>query len=62
MADDKNQRDGRDRSKVSGEEQYEVQHLAEKLGVSAEQVRNAIQKVGSSREKIEEYLRGSGRS
>ena len=59
MADDKNLRDGRDRSKISGSEEYELQHMAEKLNVSTEEIRNAIQKVGSSREKVEEYIRGN---
>ena len=61
MADNKDLRDGRDRSRVAGEESYELQHIAEKMGVSQEEVRSAIQQVGNSREKIEEYLRtGSG--
>lgn len=59
MADDKNIRDGRDRSRVSGSEEYELQHLAEKLNVSTEEVRKAIEQVGNSREKIEEFLRGN---
>lgn len=59
MADDKNMQDGRDRSRVSGSEDYELQHIAEKLNVSTEEVRGAIEKVGNSREKVEEYLRGN---
>jgi len=59
MADDKNMRDGRDRSRVSGSEEYELQYLAEKLNVSTEEVRRAIEQVGNSRERIEEYLRGN---
>lgn len=59
MADDKNLQDGRDRSRVSGSEEYELQHMAKKLNVSTEEVRNAIEKVGNSREKVEEYLRGN---
>jgi hypothetical protein len=57
MADDKNLRDGRDRSRVSGSEEYELQHIAEQLNVSTEEVRKAIEQVGTSREKIEEHLR-----
>jgi hypothetical protein len=59
MADDKNIQDGRDRSRVSGSEEYELQHIAEKLNVSTEEVRRAIEQVGNSREKIEEHLRGN---
>lgn len=59
MADDKNKQDGRDRSRVSGSEEYELQHITEKLNVSTEEVRRAIEQVGNSREKIEEYLKGN---
>lgn len=61
MADNKEIRDGRDRSKVSGEEQYEVEHVAEKFGVSADEVRRLISEVGNSREKLEERLRERNR-
>lgn len=61
MPDNKENRDARDRSRVSAEEDYEVKHLAEKMGVSAEEVRKAIDKVGNSREKVEEYLTSSRR-
>ena len=60
MSDNKNLRDERDRSRVSGSEEYELQHIAEKLNVSTEEVRRAIEQVGNSREKVEEYLRGRG--
>jgi hypothetical protein len=60
MADDKDLRDGRDRSRVSGSEEYELQYLAEKLNVSTEEIRRAIEQVGNSREKIEEFLKGRG--
>lgn len=33
MTDNKNRRDGRDRTRVSGSEDYELQYLAEKLNV-----------------------------
>jgi hypothetical protein len=58
MADDRNLKDGRDRSRVSGSEEYELQFLAEKLNVSTDEIRKAIKQVGNSREKIEEYLKG----
>lgn len=60
MADDKNLRGGQDRSRVAGNEEYELQHIAQKLGVSAEDVRRAIEQVGNNREKIEEFLRSKG--
>jgi len=59
MADNKNMQDGRDRSRVSGSDEHEVRYVAEKMNVSKEEVLKAIEKVGNSREKIEEYLRGN---
>lgn len=59
MADNKDLRDGRDRERVAGDEDYEVNYLAQKLNVSADEVRKAIQQVGNSREKVEEYLQGN---
>ena len=61
MADNKDLRDGRDRDRVAGNEEYEVRHLSEKMNVSAEEVRNAIKQVGNNREKIEEFLRNKNR-
>lgn len=57
MSDNKNMQDGRDRSKVNGNESYELSYLEEKIGVSRDQVREAIDTVGNSRAKVEEYLR-----
>lgn len=56
MADDKTKRDGRDSSKVSSSEDYELSYLEEKLGVTRQQVKDAIKQVGNSREKVEAYL------
>ncbi|MEJ7692506.1 DUF3606 domain-containing protein [Daejeonella sp.] len=57
MADNKNVQDGRDRSQVNGNEDYEVQYIAKTLGVSTDQIKEAISAVGNSREKIEEYFK-----
>ena len=61
MADDKNLRDGRDRERVAGNEEYELNYLAQKLNVSVEEVRKAIEQVGNNREKVEEHLRRGSR-
>lgn len=58
--DNRSKKDGRDRSRVSGSENYEVNYLKEKLGVSSQQVKDAIREVGNDRKKIEEFLRGKG--
>ena len=56
MPDDKSKIGGQDKSRVAENEEYEIQYLVQKTGASAEQVRQAIQKVGNEREKIEKYL------
>ena len=61
MADDKNLRDNRDRERVAGNEEYEVNYLAQKHNVSTEEIKKAIQQVGNNREKIEEHLRKGNR-
>jgi len=59
MPDNTENRGGRDRSRININEEYEVRHLTEKLGVSADDVREAVRAVGDDREKVEEYLRGN---
>lgn len=57
MSDDKNKTDARDRNRVAGNEDYEINYLAKELGVSADQVRRAIKAVGNDRAKINDYLK-----
>lgn len=57
MSDNKSQKDQRDRSQVSGSEDYEIQYFKDKMNVSAEEVKDAIRKTGSNdRKKLEDYL------
>ncbi|REA63060.1 DUF3606 domain-containing protein [Dyadobacter luteus] len=56
MADDTNKQDNRDRSKVSASEDYEINYIVKKMGVTVEQVREAIENVGNHRERIEGFL------
>jgi len=58
MSDDKNKQDGRDRERVAGNEDYEVNYVAKKYGVTADEVRDAIVKVGNDRKEIEAYFEG----
>jgi hypothetical protein len=53
MTDDKNKQDGRDRSQVSAEEDYELDYFAEKHGLSREEARLLIDKHGNSREALD---------
>lgn len=55
--DDKSKKDGRDRSKINSNEEYELKYVADKHNVSIQQVRDAIAAVGNDREKVEGYLK-----
>jgi hypothetical protein len=57
MSDDKSQRGGRDRSRVASGEKWEVNYMTQKYNVSKEEVEKAVQAVGNSREKVEQYLK-----
>jgi hypothetical protein len=61
MADNKQNQDGRDRSRVSGSERYEVSYFAEKHGISSDQARELIERHGNDRETLDraaQALRG----
>ena len=53
MPDDKSQRGGPDRGRVSAEEPYEVAYFAKKHGLAAEEARQIIASAGPSREKAD---------
>ncbi|BCG83762.1 hypothetical protein MesoLj113b_73040 (plasmid) [Mesorhizobium sp. 113-3-3] len=53
MPDDKNKLGYHDRSRVSGDEEYEVGYFASKFGLSIPQVRQLIAKHGNDRETLE---------
>lgn len=58
MSDDKTKTGGADRSRISTSEDYEVQYWAEKFGVRADELKEAVQNSGSNNpEKVEEYLK-----
>lgn len=57
MPDNKENRGERDRSRIDTSEPYELNYIAQKLGVSKEQILGAVAEVGNSREKVEEYIR-----
>jgi hypothetical protein len=62
MADNKSNKGQSDRAKVSGDEDYELSFLEEKLGVTRQQVKDAIKAVGNNRSDVEEYLRKGKKS
>lgn len=53
MADNKDKQDGRDRSKVAGEEDYEVRYFADQNGLTREQTRDLIARHGNDRATLE---------
>lgn len=53
MADDPNKRGYRDRTRVAGDEDYEVQYFAETNGITPDQVRELIRAHGNDRATLE---------
>jgi hypothetical protein len=54
MADDKSKRDFRDRNRVSADEDHEVEYFARENGITPQQVRELIGKVGNDRARLTE--------
>jgi hypothetical protein len=52
MADNKSKRGRQDRSRVAGNEGYEVSYFARKHGITLEQARKLIQRIGNDRAKL----------
>lgn len=59
MSDDKNNRGPQDRSRINTSEDYELDYWTAKFGVSRDELRNAVDQVGSSAEAVEEYLQNN---
>ncbi len=53
MSDDTNDRGAQDRSRVAGEQGYEVRYFAEKHGISVEQAQQLIDRHGNSRDELD---------
>jgi hypothetical protein len=58
MADDPSKRGPQDRSRINTNEDYEVRYWSDKFGVSAEQLKAAVKKVGNSAEAVEREFKG----
>ena len=52
MADDKSKRGGQDRRRVAAGEGYEVSYFARKHGISSQQARDLIGRIGNDRGKL----------
>lgn len=57
MADDKNARGSQDRSKVAMGEEYEVQYWTGRIGVSREELQEAVDAVGNGADAVQRHLR-----
>ena len=57
MPDDKSKVGEPDRRRVSGDQDYEVSQLAKKHGLSQQQARDLIARVGNDREKLDQAAR-----
>ncbi|MES2648097.1 MAG: DUF3606 domain-containing protein [Bacteroidota bacterium] len=57
MPDNTKSKGGRDRQRVAGGQDWEVNYMKEKFNVSGQQVAGAIKAVGNDRKKVEEYLK-----
>jgi hypothetical protein len=56
MCDDPKQKGGRDRSRINTSEDYEVRYWSKKFGLSAEELKAAVKKVGNSAEAVQKEL------
>jgi len=45
-----------DRQRVAGGQEWELDYMTKKFNVSADMVKQAVEAVGNSRDKVEEYL------
>ena len=58
MVDDLSKKGPQDRSRINIDEEYELRYWSQKFGVSADQLKAAVQKVGNSVREVEKELQG----
>ncbi|WP_342643407.1 DUF3606 domain-containing protein [Rhodoligotrophos ferricapiens] len=56
MADDPSKRGAQDRSRLSGDQEHEVRYFAEQHGLSMEEARAVMDKVGNDRSKLDSAI------
>ena len=61
LADAPTIRGPHDRGRINTDQEHEVRYWTKELGVSEEQLRQAVQRVGSSADKVREHLRQGAR-
>ena len=57
MSDDKNKTAPQDASRINVHEDYEVRYWTKKFGITADQLRQAVAKVGTSASAVENELK-----
>jgi hypothetical protein len=57
MTDDKSKKGPQDRTRINLNEHYEVEYWSHKFGVTPQQLRDAVLKVGNSVEAVERELK-----
>ena len=58
MADDKGKSGGQDRTRIDVNEDYELRDWSKKFGVTGDELKAAVQAVGTGADKVEQYLKG----
>jgi hypothetical protein len=61
MADDKSNTGNPDRQRINTSQQHELRDWAEKFGVSEEDLKAAVAKVGNQADAVQEHLKGRSR-
>jgi hypothetical protein len=62
MSDDKSKVGSPDRDRINTHEDYEVRHWSKKFGVSADELKAAVAKVGPMAKAVEAHLKGAART
>lgn len=58
MSDDKSKTGGQDRTRINVNEDYELRHWSAKFGVTPDELKKAVNAVGTSAEAVEAHLKG----
>jgi hypothetical protein len=58
MADDPSIRSGQDRSRININQEHEVRYWSQKLGISADELKEVVQEVGPMADAVEQTVRG----
>jgi Protein of unknown function (DUF3606) len=59
MTDDRTKKGVQDRTRINTSEDYELRYWSEKLGVTQDQLKAAVEKVGNSVSAVEQELKAA---